>query len=173
MSYEYLILVIIFLMSIITRTSYEILKDKGKINPENKLIFISIFIVMCLLWSSWFALCPKDPYPIYSGLFIRWFGFSIFAIGMLIAIIALIQIKALENTKKLITTGLYKKFRHPMYIGFILWIAGWSIFNGAYISFAFGIPCIINIIYWKIVEEKRLVVKYGTIYQEYMKRTWF
>ena len=104
---------------------------------------------------------------------VLWTGFSLFLIGLFFAIVAFIQLRGLENIDHLVTTGLFAKLRHPMYSGFILWILGWSIYNTAPVSFAAGLFGIANILYWRYLEEVRLLAKYGEIYKQYKKTTWF
>ena len=155
------------------RTGYELLKDAGKINPESKTIFWIIFSVMCVLWASWFGLCPMDPYQINLPEAVRWIGFALSITGLILFITAFSQLKGLENIDHLVTTGLFSKLRHPMYTGFILWILGWSIYNTAPVSFAAGLLGIANILYWRHLEEVRLYAKYGDNYEQYKWKTWF
>jgi protein-S-isoprenylcysteine O-methyltransferase Ste14 len=60
-----------------------------------------------------------------------------------------------------------------MYAGFILWILGWAIYHGAMLSLAVGLVGIGNILCWRRLEEKELESRYGQVYQEYRKGTWF
>ena len=60
-----------------------------------------------------------------------------------------------------------------MYVGFIFWIFGWAIYHGAAISLFVGLVAIVNILYWKTLEERELESIYGEIYLEYRKKTWF
>jgi protein-S-isoprenylcysteine O-methyltransferase Ste14 len=173
MSTTYLILIILFVVCLALRTSYEMLKDAGKLNPESKPLFVVIFTVMCILWTSWFMLCLNDPFKFELPFAIRWTGIFIFFLGLFTAIGALLQLKGLENIKHLVTNGLFTKIRHPMYLGFMLWIFGWSIYHGALVSLAIGLIGIANIIYWRRLEEVRLIVQFGEEYQKYKLKTWF
>jgi protein-S-isoprenylcysteine O-methyltransferase Ste14 len=143
------------------------------VNPENKFIFAFIFTAMCALWVSWFLLCPLDPYNVNLPEPVRWSGFALFVIGMIVAIGALFQLRGLENIDHLVTTGLYTKLRHPMYTGFVLWILGWSTYHGAIASLAIGLVGIANIFYWKRLEDARLLEQYGDTYRQYRLTTWF
>lgn len=169
----YLVLIVIFLVCLVIRSGYELLKDAGKVNPESKLIFAIIFTIMCTLWVCWFSLCPLDPFQIKLPDAIRWGGFTLFVAGMILAIGALIQLQGLENIDHLVTGGFFRKIRHPMYTGFILWILGWSIYHGAGISMGFGWFGIINIVYWRRLEEVRMQMQYGDTYHRYQMTTWF
>jgi protein-S-isoprenylcysteine O-methyltransferase Ste14 len=154
------------------RTSYELLKKAGKVNLKRKSIFMIVLIIMCLMWTSWFGLCPLDPFRLSLPKIIHWTGFGIFIIGLALAIGAFIQLRGLENINHLVTIGLFSKMRHPMYIGFILWILGWAIYHGAVVSLMVGFIGIGNIIFWLRIEEENLKSLYGKAYQEYVKETW-
>jgi hypothetical protein len=51
MNYYY-VFVVLFLVSLTLRSTYEVLKEMRKIDPENKIIFGIIFSVMMMLWAS-------------------------------------------------------------------------------------------------------------------------
>jgi protein-S-isoprenylcysteine O-methyltransferase Ste14 len=68
---------------------------------------------------------------------------------------------------------LFTKIRHPMYVGFIAWILGWSIFHSAIISLAIGLIGIVSVLWWRRLEEARLEVQFGASYQQYRLTTWF
>jgi protein-S-isoprenylcysteine O-methyltransferase Ste14 len=93
--------------------------------------------------------------------------------GVGLAVGGLIQLRGLENIDHHVTDGLYAKLRHPMYTGFILWIMGWIIFNRAAASLAIGLVCILNILYWRGIKEKKLVAEFGDKYGGYKKALGF
>ncbi len=163
MTIEFLVPVILFLLSLAMRCGYELLKDTQRIDPKSKPIFAAIVTVMCILWVSWFNLCRLDPFQIQLPDPIRWFGFSIFAAGMVLAVGALIQLRGVENIDHLVTTGLFRKIRHPMYLGFIAWILGWSIFHSAIISLVIGLIGIVSVLWWRRLEEARLEHRINSI----------
>jgi protein-S-isoprenylcysteine O-methyltransferase Ste14 len=169
----YFIFIALFLLSLIVRSGYELLKEGAKVNPENKLVFALVFASMCVLWLSWFVLCPLDPFRVNVPDLVRWSGLVLFIGGMILAFGALFQLRGVENIDHLITNGLFAKFRHPMYTGFILWILGWSIYHGAIASLAVGLMGIANILYWRRLEDARLLARYGEAYQRYRLTTWF
>lgn len=173
MESSYLTLIVTFVVCLFVRTAYELLKEAGKVNPENKLIFAFIFTTMCALWVCWFVLCPLDPFQFNVPDAVRWSGLALFVVGMVLALGALFQLRGLENIDHLVTSGLFAKIRHPMYTGFVLWILGWSTYHGAFASLAVGLIGIANILYWRRLEDGRLQGQYGTVYEEYRGTTWF
>ena len=173
MENTYLILVVVFVVALAIRSAYESLKDAGKVNAESKPLFVVILTTMCALWVSWFALCPLDPFRVTLADAVHWSGFALFLVGMILAVGALIQLRGVENIDHLVTTGLFTRLRHPMYTGFALWILGWSIYHGAPASLAVGLIGIVNILYWRRLEESRLLAQFGDTYRQYRETTWY
>lgn len=170
---EYFLYFWIFLICLALRAIYEILKKSGKTDPKNKPLFVFILAVMILLWASWFAMCPEDPIKMVIPEYIRWPGFGIWALGMLLAVGALIQLRGVENIDHLETAGLFAKIRHPMYLGFIFWIIGWVLYYRAGLSTIPGFIGIINVFFWRNLEEDHLEIAFGQRYIDYRKGTWF
>ena len=173
MDNRFLILIILFLSSLAVRSVYELLKEARRINPGNKQIFAVIFSVMCVLWVSWFSLCPVDPVRVDIPDAIRWAGLGVFILGSLLAVGALIQLRGVENIDHLVTTGLFKRIRHPMYAGFICWFLGWSLYHRAGVSLVIGLIGIASVLWWRHLEEARLEAQFGNSYRQYRRTTWF
>jgi protein-S-isoprenylcysteine O-methyltransferase Ste14 len=173
MENDYYLLIIVFVVSLVVRCVYEILKERRKIDPENKFVFAAILTVMCALWVSWFSLCPLDPFPLSLPGPIRWAGLLLFITGMVLSVGALIQLRGVENIKHLVTTGLFSKIRHPMYLGFLCWIVGWSIYHAAPLSLAIGALGIACTLWWRHLEDGRLAIQFGSEYLRYGQQTWF
>lgn len=169
----FLIPAVLFFLCLAIRSVYELLKEAQRINAESKPIFAVVFAAMCVLWTSWFSLCPMDPLRVDFPTPVRWIGFAVFIMGTILAVGALVQLKGVENIDHLVTTGLFRKIRHPMYLGFILWIPGWSIFHGAVVSLAIGVLGIASVLWWRHLEEARLALRFGSSYQQYQLTTWF
>ncbi len=80
-----------------------------------------------------------------------------------------------EKTTHLVTRGVYRYSRNPMYLGFTLCLVAWAFFMGSYVSFI-GIPIFIWSIttYQIIPEELALERLFGESFIEYKKqvRRW-
>jgi protein-S-isoprenylcysteine O-methyltransferase Ste14 len=161
MNRTYCILAVLFLISLVIRTSYELLKKAGKSNPKSTPLFIIILFTMCVLWMSWFGMCPLDPLKLALPSWLKFTGLGIFTLGLVLALGALFQLRGVENIDHLVTTGLFAFVRHPMYLGFILWIIGWSVYHGAATSFMVGLIGIANIRYWQYLEDSNLAATFG------------
>lgn len=165
-------LVIICTITHIIRSIYEILKHKKVLGP-NKLSFVIMFINMLVLWGTWFALCSIDIYKINLPAIIRYFGLILFCFGIITFLMGFFTIKTLESYEgDLITKGIYSKIRHPMYFGFILWLIGFPIFFGALFSCILSFLFIVNVLFWRYLEEKELEKRFPS-YPDYKKTTIF
>jgi protein-S-isoprenylcysteine O-methyltransferase Ste14 len=173
MSAAYLVLVILCLVGLAIRTGYELLKKAGRVDPHNKLVFGVVFAAMCVMLLSWPLLGPLDPLPLALPGAVRGVGLVLLAVGPGLAVGGIIQLKGVENIDHLVTAGLFSRLRHPMYTGFVLWIAGWVIFHGAAASLVAGLVCIANILYWRRLEENNLASQFGEDYHRYRMTTWF
>jgi protein-S-isoprenylcysteine O-methyltransferase Ste14 len=168
----FFILVIVCAVTHIIRSIYEILKHK-KVLEASKPSFVIMFINMLILWGSWVLLCGLDTYKITLPVIIRYFGLILWCLGIITFLMGLFTIKTLESHEgDLITTGIYSKIRHPMYLGFILWLIGFPVFFGAYFSFLLSFLFIVNILFWRNLEEKELEKRFST-YIDYRKSTIF
>jgi protein-S-isoprenylcysteine O-methyltransferase Ste14 len=169
----FFIFLVFCLLGLAIRTGYELLKKAGRADPQNKIVFGVVFTGMILLLTSWMVICPTDPWRITLHGFIRGMGLGVLILGLAIAVTALIQLRGVENIDHLVTTGMFSKLRHPMYLGFILWIAGWIIFTGAGASLLVGMVAVVCILFWRRLEEEKLLADYGEEYRMYRKETWF
>ena len=168
----YFALIIICVTTHILRLIYEILKHRQILKP-GKLSFVIMFANMLLLWISWVLVCSNDIYRINILAIIRYIGISLSGLGIIAFLTGLFTIKTLESYEgDLITTGIYSIIRHPMYLGFILWLIGFPIFFGALSSLILAPLFITNILFWKYLEEEELERRFST-YLDYKKTTLF
>lgn len=168
----FLALVIVCVITHIVRLVYEILKYKQALKP-GKLSFVIILINMLLLWVSWILLCRYDIYKIDIPDIIRYAGITFAIAGVIIFLTGLFTIKTLESYDgDLITTGIYSKIRHPMYLAFIVWLVGFPVFFEALCSFILSAVFIANILFWRYLEEKELEKRFPA-YPEYRQKTIF
>ena len=169
---NFILLIIISVLTHIVRAVYEVLKHK-KIIGASKLSFTFIFTNMALLWISWFLLCSADVYKINLPAIVRYIGIAITITGAGLFFTALFTIKTLETySGDLITNGIYSKVRHPMYLGFICWLLGGPLFFNGAISFALAVLFIANVLFWRYLEELELEKRF-TGYKEYKIITLF
>ena len=154
------------------RTIYNILSYRQKKNADSKKVLITIYIVMFILWFSWFQMCFVNPIKMSLPLWFRYIGLLCFTTGIFFFIFSHIKMKGFEDKGHLVKKGIYSRIRNPMYLGFIIGIIGFPIFLQNLLSLSSSIIWIAHIIIWKVLEEKELENKYPE-YIEYKKNTWF
>ena len=76
-----------------------------------------------------------------------------------------------ENSTKLVTSGLYKFVRHPMYASLLL--LGWGMFFKSIHPASIALILVITLALYLTckVEEKEMITRFGKEYEDYMKRT--
>jgi protein-S-isoprenylcysteine O-methyltransferase Ste14 len=165
-------LVIICVIAHLVRTIYEILKHRNIIKAT-RLTFVIVFADMLVLWTSWFLLCSADIRKVDLPPVIRYSGVVLVCAGLVSFLMGLLTIKTLESFEgDLITKGIYSRIRHPMYLGFILWLIGSPVFFGGVFSFLLCFLFLGNILYWRYLEEKELLERFPE-YRAYRETTIF
>jgi len=78
----------------------------------------------------------------------------------------------IKDGHRLVTTGIYKKIRHPIYTHFWIWVITQGIILANGLVLAFGIASW-GLLYFLRVpkEEEMLIAEFGDEYREYMKNT--
>jgi len=78
---------------------------------------------------------------------------------------------AFEKTEKLVTTGVYRWVRHPMYAS-LLWLA-WGVFLKRPSVAALGLAALASGCLWLTAraEEAEDIAFFGDAYRDYMRRT--
>lgn len=77
-----------------------------------------------------------------------------------------------DGTNKIVTSGIYKVSRNPMYLGFLIMLCGWVLFLGNVFLIAFPVLFVLFINRMQIIpEENILEEKFGKSYLEYQKAT--
>jgi protein-S-isoprenylcysteine O-methyltransferase Ste14 len=76
-----------------------------------------------------------------------------------------------EEASILVTNGIYRISRNPMYVGLMLVLLGWAAFLASPISLAGPVAFIAYITRFQIKPEERiLLAKFGDEYQKYLSR---
>jgi len=159
-------------ISFTIRSVFNVLVYKKHPWAENRAIVTSVFIVMGILWFSWFSMCFNDLVKMSIPVWIRYLGLLFFIVGFFLFVFSHRKMSGFKDKGGLVTGGIYSRIRNPMYLGFIIWLIGFPLFTRSFITLASSPIWISFIFYWKILEEKELEKKYKE-YKEYKKRTWF
>jgi protein-S-isoprenylcysteine O-methyltransferase Ste14 len=153
-------------------TAVHVLEHFKKIH-EHKSIFIAIGVSMFLGWLSYFSMPFYDPIPVdlsglnYLGLIPLIAGFYLFFVSH-----AKVHKRMHSGKGGLATDGIYKRLRHPMYLGEILMLLGAPMLGQGMLTLFLSPAFIIQILVWRYLEEQELMGEFPE-YKEYRKRTWF
>lgn len=153
--------------------------ERGIVTSGDRLslwiIFISIavgYLVSFVIGST--ELGRIDQWPSFFLI-----GYGLMVIGIIIRIIAILTlhrhftytVTTLEN-HELIETGLYKRIRHPGYLGLILFFLGVATSLSNWLSIlSMIVPVLLGFIYRIAVEEKFMLKQMGQKYLDYQNRT--
>ena len=108
---------------------------------------------------------------VYSGL-------SVGAVGLILWILAMLtlgpSLAVLPGTARLVTRGVYRYLRHPVYVGIVLTLSGLFLACGSTICLAYVLVVIIPLnIFRARTEEQVLREQLGESYQHYRDTTFF
>ncbi|KTF13915.1 methyltransferase family protein [Pseudoalteromonas sp. H103] len=112
--------------------------------------------------------------------FITYLAASLVIIGCIFCIAGVVSFKLARTTvnpnkpeqaSKLVTSGIYKISRNPMYVGFAFILAGW----GIWLSSLWALLCIIGFVVYltlfQIIPEERALIKlFGEEFTEYKNK---
>jgi len=108
---------------------------------------------------------------VYLGLFLAAAGLAIWILAMLTLGSSL---AVLPGTSRLVTRGVYRYFRHPIYIGIVLTLTGLFLACGSLVCLVYVITIVVPLnIFRARSEEKFLREQLGDVYQKYHAITYF
>ncbi len=76
-----------------------------------------------------------------------------------------------QNTSSLVTSGIYRLTRNPMYLGLLMVVLGWATFLCSAFALLGPVAFVAYIARFQIVPEERVLsAKFGSGYSEYLAR---
>ena len=165
-----------------------------------KLILIIIFTILNLLFNWWISLRAKRYHAIFRffafecifllvlmnyrdwfhnpfslNQVISWLLLSVSIYAAFVGLYLFYKLgkpeDQLEETINLVTTGIYRYIRHPMYLSLILVGFGAMMKDPGYVQVFLGIINLIALFFTARIEENEMIAKFGEEYKNYMKRT--
>jgi len=117
--------------------------------------------------------------PIPRNGMLSWTGLVVFAIGIAIQAVAMWQLRSfytirlnVKPDQALVTTGLYRRIRHPGYLSNLVAILGIGLAMSSIAMLILTI-FIFALIHFRInSEEKMLMSAFGDQYRQYSQETW-
>lgn len=78
----------------------------------------------------------------------------------------------IRKNHALVTKGIYRKIRHPMYLSFFMWAIGQALLIENWIAGPLGLLAFALIYLFRVErEEQQLLDQFGTEYEQYQKKT--
>ena len=169
MSTVQLVILIALTIFIIWYSWYASIKDKRYHGIYRFFSFESIIVLALLNYRVWF----RNPFSIIQ---IASWILLILSIIMGVAGFQNLSKKGeaqgkIENTTRLITTGIYKYIRHPLYLSLLFLGTGAVLKNPGTAQIILGIINLIALYLTARVEEKEMILKFGDEYNNYKKHS--
>lgn len=107
-----------------------------------------------------------------------------FCVGAVIALLGVLEFKNAKTTVdprrpdrtcSMVSSGIYRISRNPMYLGFLIMLSAWTIYLSAIINFLFLPLFVVYMNRFQIAPEERFMIqKFGADYEKYMTevRRW-
>jgi protein-S-isoprenylcysteine O-methyltransferase Ste14 len=132
-------------------------KSAGLRIPAPILAMIHITMAILLGWLA--------PLPIPAPAFVKWLGLGLAALGFVLGVLSLIEFRRArassdpkKPTRLLVTSGVYRFTRNPIYLGFVFMLAGLPLNMGVYWGF---------LLIWPLVTfTNNMVIKHEEAYLE-------
>lgn len=168
MDYFFIALIVCFIGHIFNLISHY-MEYKGK---YNLVVERALYPFIIIGYWAWGYMIYSDPARIDFS-FLGWIGMILGVAGFVISILAVIEKEGFERTDKLITSGIYSKMRHPMYLGFILVYFGFPLAAGSMLTLASSLIWVGMLLLWRYWEDKDLQARFQKDFKDYKNKTWF
>lgn len=124
--------------------------------------------------------CDRRSFAVINGMALgRYIGLGIFAFGMVLTLWSELFLAeqfsieiAVREDHRLVTDGLYRRLRHPRYLGIMMFAAGFSLVFRSWLALLLT-AAMIPVLLWRIHDEETLLHKeFGTEWEAYSRRSW-
>ncbi len=131
---------------------------------------LSVFVIVGPVFIA--PLIPQNRFNISDFISLP-IGILLFVLGFILGIPALFKFGTIPSVRKksnLITTGVYRVVRHPIYSGTLISVLGWTILLKSIISIVYFPFLFLWYFLGTFVEERILIEQYGDQYLDYKKK---
>jgi len=136
-------------------------------------VFLQKLFVFVIVGPVFIApLIPQNRFNISDFISLS-IGILLFVLGFILIIFAFFKIGVIPAVRKksnLITTGVYRVVRHPIYSGTLISVLGWTILLKSIISIVYFPFLFLWYFLGTFVEERILIEQYGDQYLDYKKK---
>ena len=148
-------------------------QDRPNINPMVHPPVVALMFIVLAYFLGRFV-----PLPFSAPVILRYFGLAITFVGFLLGIAAFLEFRKERTTldphgsvKQVVTSGIYRFTRNPIYMGFLLMVIGLPLNSGLYWGIILA-PFYALVMNRLIIrhEEAYLEKKFGKAYTSYTAR---
>ena len=134
-------------------------------------VIFALGFALGLLVEHWF------PHPVLPPAWTRWPAMVLFALGFagIAGVVAFRRAGTSPNpyrqASELVTDGIYRFTRNPMYVGFTLWYLAAAVWRNSLWPFLF-LPIVLLVMLYGVIlrEERYLERQFGDAYRAYRAR---
>ncbi len=132
------------------------------------LLFMAIMVQSMLIPAQSFL--AQKPIMTYLGYMIATFGTIILVkSSKQIRMKEFLGLKKESNSTQLITTGLYGKMRHPLYLALLMIFLGYVLVSAQYTALVHFLCLVVYLPFGIYFEEQNLIDQFGEKYKNYQK----
>ena len=140
-------------------------------------------LVLLFAVVMWFV-SSMNPWAVIQIPGKEWVAGALWLIGFALIIVAAVEFISAKTTANpltpglatsIVTTGVYRLSRNPMYVGFLLMLAAWGVFLTNVLSVLLLPLFVVYLNRFQIIpEENALLAKFGDDYARYLRsvRRW-
>lgn len=148
-------------------------QDRPNINPMVHPPLVALMFIVIAYFLGGFA-----PLPFSAPVALRYIGLAMTFVGFLLGVAAFLEFRRARTTldphgsvKQVVTSGIYRFTRNPIYLGFLLMVIGLPLNSGLYWGIVLA-PLYVIMMNRLIIqhEEAYLEKKFGKAYTSYTSR---
>ena len=131
--------------------------------------FESVFILLLMNYRYWFI----DPFSLNQVL-----SWMLLFLSVYVVVDGYIRLtregkpgRNFENTSRLVSSGIYKYIRHPLYLSIFLLGTGIMLKKPELFQFCLGVINLVAVYLTARIEEKEMLAKFGREYDDYREKT--
>jgi protein-S-isoprenylcysteine O-methyltransferase Ste14 len=148
-------------------------QDRPNISPMVHPPVVALMFIVVAYFLGRFA-----PLPFSAPISLRYIGLALTFVGFLLGVGAFLEFRKARTTldphgssKQIVTSGIYRFTRNPIYLGFLLMVIGLPLNSGLYWGLVM-VPFYILVMNRLVIkhEEAYLEKKFGKTYTSYTSR---
>jgi protein-S-isoprenylcysteine O-methyltransferase Ste14 len=140
---------------------------------------IAAFTVIGLLHGVLSAWTDRIGFWTLDGDALRWFGLVVYTAGGIVRLWPVFVLGrrfsglvAIQPGHTLVTSGIYRRIRHPSYLGLVVSVIGWSLVFHSGVGLLLTALILVPLVARMNSEETLLASQFGAEYDAWRARTW-